>query len=213
MTTRPETSTNSVANLRDAYGSLCKAGLEDAWTSERPLAEMLRASRDFAALAHAHQDPPQSANNGSPWTAWLVLGGRGAGKTRLGAEWVNAIAHGAAPYADRRHRHIALVGESEHDVREVMIEGVCGILKVSPRAQRPTWIASRRRLEWPNGAVAQAFSAEDPESLRGPQCTPRAASSMSAGLWRSWRIRCATSASTASRRPVRRTVSTRWCGR
>ncbi len=98
-----------------------------------------------------------------------MLGGRGAGKTRLGAEWVRSAAHSTAPYAERRHRHIALVGESEHDAREVMIEGVSGILRVSPRAERPNWIASRRRLEWPNGAVAQAFSAEDPESLRGPQ--------------------------------------------
>jgi phage terminase large subunit-like protein len=130
---------------------------------------VLQASRDFAALAHAHQEPPQVASNGSPWTTWLVLGGRGAGKTRLGAEWVRAAAHGTAPYAERRHRHIALVGQSEHDVREVMIEGVSGLLRISPRAERPIWMASRRRLEWPNGAVAQAFSAEDPESLRGPQ--------------------------------------------
>ena len=141
----------------------------DAWAAELPLAQTAQASRDFAALAHAHQDAPQAANNGKPWTTWLVLGGRGAGKTRLGAEWVNAAAHGTAPYAERRHRRIALVGESEHDVREVMIEGVSGILRVSPRAERPAWFASRRRLEWPNGAVAQAFSAEDPESLRGPQ--------------------------------------------
>jgi phage terminase large subunit-like protein len=64
---------------------------------------------------------------------------------------------------------IALVGESEHEVREVMVEGVSGLLAVHARCARPTWIPSRRRLEWKNGAVAQAFSAEDPESLRGPQ--------------------------------------------
>jgi len=120
-------------------------------------------------LAHPHQDAPSAANNGGPWTTWLVLGGRGAGKTRLGAEWVRAAAHGTSPYADRRTRRIALVGESEHDVREVMIEGTSGLLRISPRAERPVWISTRRRLEWPNGAVAQAFSAEDPESLRGPQ--------------------------------------------
>jgi phage terminase large subunit-like protein len=125
--------------------------------------------RDFAVLAHAHQDAPAFANDGRPWTTWLVLGGRGAGKTRLGAEWVRAAAHGTGPYADRRARRIALVGESEHDVREVMIEGTSGLLRMSPRAERPVWISTRRRLEWQNGAVAQAFSAEDPESLRGPQ--------------------------------------------
>jgi phage terminase large subunit-like protein len=64
---------------------------------------------------------------------------------------------------------IALVGESEHDVREVMIEGVSGVLAVHPRRERPIWIPSRRRLEWRSGVVAEAFSAEDPESLRGPQ--------------------------------------------
>jgi phage terminase large subunit-like protein len=148
---------------------LWKAGLEDAYATAFPLPALLTASRDFAALAHPHQEPPPAANNGGPWTTWLLVGGRGAGKTRLGAEWVRAAAHGTAPYAERRHRHIALVGESEHDVREVMIEGISGILRISPRAERPVWTATRRRLEWPNGAVAQAFSAEDPESLRGPQ--------------------------------------------
>jgi phage terminase large subunit-like protein len=64
---------------------------------------------------------------------------------------------------------IALVGETEHDVREVMIEGPSGLLRACPRAERPVWIPSRRRLEWPNGAVGLAFSAEDPEQLRGPQ--------------------------------------------
>ncbi len=124
---------------------------------------------DFASLCHAHQEPPAAANNGKPWTTWLVLGGRGAGKTRLGAEWVHAAACGTTPYAERRHRHIALVGETEHDVREVMIEGVSGLLRIAPRDERPLWFPTRRRLEWPNGAVAQAFSAEDPEQLRGPQ--------------------------------------------
>jgi len=128
-----------------------------------------RARDDFIALAHPHQEPPAAANNGRPWTTWLMLGGRGAGKTRLGAEWVRAAAYGTGPYATRPHRRIALIGESEHDVREVMIEGVSGLLRVSPRGERPVWTSSRRLLEWPNGAVAQAFSAEDPESLRGPQ--------------------------------------------
>jgi phage terminase large subunit-like protein len=98
-----------------------------------------------------------------------VLGGRGAGKTRLGAEWVRALAHGRPPYADRAHGRIALVGETAHDAREVMIEGASGILRTTPRSERPVWLPTRKRLEWGNGAVAQAFSADDPESLRGPQ--------------------------------------------
>lgn len=128
-----------------------------------------RLDRDFFSLAHAHQDAPQAANNGAPWTTWLVMAGRGAGKTRLGAEWVRALANGHSPYAGRAHGRIALVGETEHDAREVMVEGPAGLLAVSPRRERPAWASSRRRLEWPNGAIAETFSAEDPEQLRGPQ--------------------------------------------
>ena len=133
------------------------------------LSRWMELDKDFATLAHRHQEPPTCANNGGPWTTWLALGGRGAGKTRLGAEFVRALVHGDGPYADARYGSIALVGESEHDVREVMIEGPAGILRTSPRSQRPVWIASRFRLEWRNGAVAEAFSADDPDSLRGPQ--------------------------------------------
>ena len=130
---------------------------------------MRRLDKDFVTLAHRHQEPPGFAANGGPWTTWLVLGGRGAGKTRLGAEWVRALANGSAPYCDQPCFNIALVGETGHDVREVMIEGPAGLLRVSPRNERPLWTSSRRRLEWPNGAVGLVFSAEDPEQLRGPQ--------------------------------------------
>jgi phage terminase large subunit-like protein len=120
-------------------------------------------------FAHAHQIPPDLAPNGSPWHTWLMIGGRGAGKTRAGAEWVRAQALGLPPFATEKAARIALVGETEHDVREVMIEGVSGILAVHGWHQRPQWLPSRKRLEWSDGQVAQAFSAEDPESLRGPQ--------------------------------------------
>ncbi|WP_246752965.1 terminase family protein [Sinorhizobium sp. BG8] len=96
------------------------------------------------------------------WRVWLLMGGRGSGKTRAGAEWVHAI---AAATPDLR---IALVGETLGDAREVMIDGVSGICRIA-RSQRPDFEASRRRLVWPNGSVAQIFSSEDPESLRGPQ--------------------------------------------
>jgi phage terminase large subunit-like protein len=124
---------------------------------------------DFAPLAHIHQIPPRLGNDGTPWTTWLLLGGRGAGKTRTGAEWVRAQVYGHAPYAARPHGSLALVGETEHDVREVMIDGPAGLLHTGPEHERPQWLPSRRRLEWPNGAVAYAFSAEDPQQLRGPQ--------------------------------------------
>jgi phage terminase large subunit-like protein len=99
---------------------------------------------------------------------WLAIGGRGAGKTRLGAEWVNALVHGFRPFARHRHKAIALVGETLADVREVMIDGPSGIRTIS-RGARPRFETSRRRLVWENGAVAHVFSSEDPESLRGPQ--------------------------------------------
>ncbi|MCR4265344.1 terminase family protein [Nitratireductor sp. ZSWI3] len=100
---------------------------------------------------------------------WLVTGGRGAGKTRLGAEWVNALVRGFPPFArGGRYGRLALVGETLADVREVMVEGPSGIVSIS-RRHRPRFEPSRRRLVWDNGAVAQIFSAEDPDSLRGPQ--------------------------------------------
>jgi phage terminase large subunit-like protein len=161
---------NSVESLRDAYELSCQSdALEEMLNTEAWLRRWLRAERDFVSLAHLHQEPPVAANNGGPWTTWLALGGRGAGKTRLGAEWVRALAQGDGPYAESRALNIALVGETEQDVREVMIEGPAGLLRASPRGERPLWLSSRRRLQWDNGAVALTFSAEDPEQLRGPQ--------------------------------------------
>ena len=90
-----------------------------------------------------------------------MLGGRGSGKTRAGAEWIRREA--------RRPIRIALVGETLADVRDVMVQGPSGLIAISPPHERPTWIGSKRRLEWPSGAIALAFSSEDPEALRGHQ--------------------------------------------
>jgi phage terminase large subunit-like protein len=128
-----------------------------------PLNRRSALHRDFGFFAHDHQKPPTLGNNGAPWTTWLILGGRGAGKTRAGAEWVRALA-----LSDKRAR-IALVGETEHDVREVMVEGVSGLLAVHRHRERPKWNPTRGRLKWKNGAVAQVFTAENYERLRGPQ--------------------------------------------
>lgn len=117
----------------------------------------------WTLLARDDQLPPASAASDAPWASWLLLGGRGAGKTRAGAEWVRAIVAGESV------KRIALVGETMADAREVMIEGESGILRVHPPSERPQWEPTRRRLVWPNGAVAYAFSADDPEQLRGPQ--------------------------------------------
>jgi len=113
--------------------------------------------------------PPGSLEGTRDWTTWLLLGGRGAGKTRAGAEWVRAMALGIPPVAGRPVGPIALVAETLRDARDVMVEGVSGILAVHRPSERPDWISSRGRLEWQNGVIAQVFSAEDPDSLRGPQ--------------------------------------------
>jgi len=103
------------------------------------------------------------------WSSWVLLGGRGAGKTRAGAEWVRDAVEGATPLSGGKRRRIALIGESLGDARDVMVEGESGILAISPPWSRPKFEATKRRLVWPNGAQAQIYSAEDPESLRGPQ--------------------------------------------
>ncbi|TDQ63831.1 phage terminase large subunit-like protein [Maritalea mobilis] len=109
--------------------------------------------------------PDQVAPDGN-WLTWLMLGGRGAGKTRAGAEWVREKALGLNQKAASP---IALVGEDIADARAVMIEGVSGLLAIHPTDQQPVFHKSRGELEWPNGAVAKLFSAHDPDALRGPQ--------------------------------------------
>ncbi len=149
--------------MRAAW-SACAAPARTEFLAGLKPAEVGRWLADWALWARADQLPPAEAQGGGDWTVWLLMGGRGAGKTRAGAEWVRALATGPRPLG-----RIALVGETFADVREVMIEGVSGLMSVHPKADRPLWQAGRRRLVWPNGAVAQAFSAEEPESLRGPQ--------------------------------------------
>ncbi len=99
----------------------------------------------------------------------MIMGGRGAGKTRAGAEWVRAAVEGPRPLDPGRCGRIALVGETIEQVREVMVFGDSGILACSPADRRPDWEATRKRLVWPNGAIATIHSAHDPEGLRGPQ--------------------------------------------
>jgi phage terminase large subunit-like protein len=118
----------------------------------------------FEFWAMDHQLPPEG-----DWRAWVILGGRGAGKTRAGAEWVRAQVEGGKPLDPGRCTRVALVGETYDQVRDVMIHGDSGILACSPPDRRPVWKAGERKLIWPNGAEAQAFSAHDPEALRGPQ--------------------------------------------
>jgi len=106
--------------------------------------------------------PNQQAPSGA-WRTWLLLAGRGFGKTRAGAEWVVQQVRGGA-------QRIALVAPTTADARDVMVEGESGLLAVCRTAgQRPNYVPSQRRVTWPNGARATTYSADEPDRLRGPQ--------------------------------------------
>jgi phage terminase large subunit-like protein len=122
----------------------------------RSFAEALKA--DWQSQARENQLPPPG-----DWRIWLVLAGRGFGKTRTGAEWVRSQAESASA------KRIALVAPNAAAARDVMIEGESGILAIAPRWNRPEYEPTKRRLTWPNGVIATAYSAEEAENLRGPQ--------------------------------------------
>jgi len=109
-----------------------------------------------------HARPDQLSPEGL-WNTWLILAGRGFGKTRMGAEWVRQVAN---EYPGCR---IALVGETAADVRDVMILGESGIIACDPLLDADSWSPTNRRLTWPNGSTAWAYNATEPDQLRGPQ--------------------------------------------
>lgn len=144
----------------DGLGGAASGKVEDAVCVPGDWRAHSHRMRHLWALAgRAEQKPPPG-----DWRTWLIMGGRGSGKTRAGAEWVHAL----ASREKRSELRIALVAETLGDAREVMIDGASGICRIA-RQNRPDFETSRRRLVWPNGAMAQIFSSEDPESLRGPQ--------------------------------------------
>ncbi len=110
--------------------------------------------------------PEQQAPPGD-WNIWAYIAGRGAGKTRTAAEWVRE----EAKYTTTGQRRFALVARTAADVRDVIVEGESGIINVTPPSERPLYEPSKRRLTWPNGNTATCFTADEPDSLRGPQFT------------------------------------------
>ncbi|MGC6531207.1 MAG: terminase large subunit domain-containing protein [Candidatus Puniceispirillaceae bacterium] len=120
--------------------------------------ELQRLSKDWPLWARSSQLPPEG-----DWRVWLLMAGRGFGKTRTGAEWVR---HLAREYAGC---YIGLVGASFDDVRHVMIEGPSGILSVCRDDERPLYLSSKHQLRWQNGTIARAFAADTPSQLRGPE--------------------------------------------
>src|SRR5271166_394317 len=129
-----------------------RAGLIGAMTPE----DCARLYYDWSLWARPEQEPPPG-----DWVVWLILAGRGAGKTRAGAEavrrWIEKFAI------------VNLIGATADDVRDVMVLGDSGLLNICPDGERPRYLPSAARLEWPNGAVSLLFSAEEPDRLRGKQ--------------------------------------------
>jgi len=139
---------NDCVTLQDRLAFIGAHATDEAWRT------ILMAT---TPLAPHQQTPPE------PWRTWVMLGGRGSGKTFAGAFWLHSL-------AVKANYTFALVGPALHDVREVMVEGPSGLMAMAEGPDRPRWEAGRKRLVWPDSdAVAYAFSAEDPDSLRGPQ--------------------------------------------
>jgi len=122
--------------------------------------QLLKWDADFEHWAHENQLPP----NGDGWRTWLMMAGRGFGKTRAGAEWIFRLANGKPKV------RIALVGATIADARSIMVEGVSGLLAIGRRYRRRLmWEPSLARLRWPNGSEAQLFSGDNADGLRGPE--------------------------------------------
>lgn len=115
--------------------------------------------------------PNQVAPEGQDWNTWMVLAGRGFGKTRMGSEWIRENVCGTSPLAPPPSgwKRIALVAETAADARDVMVLGDSGILACHPKDMRPEWSPTNRRLTWPNGVEAWVYNATEPDQLRGPQ--------------------------------------------
>lgn len=129
--------------------------------SQHSLAHLLAdalADGGWRAKARPEQLPPAC-----DWNGWLVMAGRGFGKTRTGAEWIKELVEG------NQASRIALIGPTAADCRDVQVEGPAGILAVSSPWFRPAYEPSKRRLSWPNGAIATTYSSEESDRLRGPQ--------------------------------------------
>lgn len=142
-----------------------------------PPAALVEIEEDWGFWGRpAQQEPP------GDWLNWIVLAGRGWGKTRCGAEWVQKNVNAG------RYGRFHLVGPTASDVRDIMVEGPSGIEATSKRGNRARYMPTKRKLEWENGAVALCFSADEPERLRGEQCEAAWADELAA--WRyeeAWR--------------------------
>lgn len=129
---------------------------KDKFIASLSPSEVLHLQYDWDFWARDKQTLPSQ-----PFFIWLILAGRGFGKTRTGAETVRKWV--------RTNKYVNLIGATADDARDIMIEGESGILAICPNDERPQYVASKRRLEWPNGAISLIFTADEPERLRGKQ--------------------------------------------
>ena len=136
---------------------------EDEEVRDRVVAALSQSERNEFAYHWELMARPAQLAPPSDWRIWLIMAGRGFGKTRAGAEWVRKIAEG------NPEARIALVSSSLSETRSIMVEGESGLIACSPPERRPVFEPSLRRLRYPNGALVQMFSAAEPDSLRGPQ--------------------------------------------
>jgi phage terminase large subunit-like protein len=139
----------SLVKLTNSQRSEIIAGLSEE--------ELTALHYDWLIWARPEQRIPEGE-----WFVWLIQAGRGAGKTRTGAETIRQ-------WQDAGYSRFAFIAATPADARDIMIEGESGILNISPPWNRPKYEPSKRRLTWNNGAIAIMFSGADPEALRGPQ--------------------------------------------
>ena len=156
MTAAPAKRPDGIGGIADLmkHPETVRNGLIETLSDE----ECAELYYDWSFWARPDQLPPRE-----DWIYWVILAGRGAGKTRVGAEIVRAWS--------MEFSHVNLIGPTQDDVREVMVEGESGLLAVCPPEHRPRFSAASQRIDWPNGSVSLLFSADEPDRLRGKQHT------------------------------------------
>jgi phage terminase large subunit-like protein len=132
------------------------AAVREARLAELTDREADQLQHDWGFWARPNQQLPPG-----DWTTWLILAGRGYGKTRTGAETVRGWV--------KSHRYVNLVGATFEDARNTMVEGESGVMAICPKSERPVYKPTRRLLIWPNGSHSLIFTADEPERLRGKQ--------------------------------------------
>lgn len=130
--------------------------MRETWLSSLTPIQAETLAHDWSFWARDKQRLPDA-----PFFVWLILAGRGFGKTRTGGETVRIWV--------KNNAYVNLIGATADDARDIMIEGESGILAICPASERPDYVASKRQLQWPNGAISLIFTADEPERLRGKQ--------------------------------------------